>query len=74
GGVLGGGGPGGAPPPPRPRPKPPPPPPAPPPPPPPTDVGANGTKGFSMAELEQQAQRELERLGAQGVNIFKRTK
>ena len=30
-------------------------------------------KGFSMAELEQQAQRELERLGAQGINIFKRT-
>jgi len=30
--------------------------------------------GLSMAELEQQAQRELERLGAQGVNLFKRTK
>ena len=31
----------------------------------------NGGK-LSMAELEQQAQRELERLGAQGVNLFKR--
>jgi len=33
-----------------------------------------GGSGLSMAELEQQAQRELERLGAQGVNLFKRTK
>ena len=32
----------------------------------------SGGKGLSMAELEQQAQRELERLGAQGVNLFKR--
>jgi hypothetical protein len=38
------------------------------------DLGVNGTKGLSMAELEQQAQRELERLGAQGVNLFKRAK
>ena len=36
--------------------------------------GTGGANGFSMAELEQQAQRELERLGAQGVNLFKRTK
>jgi quinol monooxygenase YgiN len=36
--------------------------------------GMNGAGGLSMAELEQQAQRELERLGAQGVNLFKRTK
>jgi len=41
-------------------------------PPPPPNMG--GTGGFSMAELEQQARRELERLGAQGVNLFKRTK
>jgi len=30
--------------------------------------------GLSMAGLEQQAQRELERLGAQGVNLFRRKK
>lgn len=31
-------------------------------------------QGLSMAAIEQQARRELERLGAQGMNIFKRTK
>jgi len=35
---------------------------------------ARGGTGLSMAELEQQARRELERLGAQGVNLFKRNK
>jgi len=35
---------------------------------PPTPSGA----GLSMADIEQQARRELERLGAQGMNIFKR--
>jgi len=30
--------------------------------------------GLSMADIEQQARRELERLGSQGMNIFKRKK
>jgi phage shock protein A len=34
---------------------------------------AAGT-GVSIADIEQQARRELERLGAQGMNIFKRKK
>jgi hypothetical protein len=33
---------------------------------------AGSGSGLSMAEIEQQARRELERLGAQGMNIFKR--
>lgn len=45
------------------------------PPPPPTGkTGATHAtgQGLSMADIEQQARRELERLGAQGMNIFKR--
>lgn|GEM_PF-1208054 len=38
------------------------------------DTRRHSGEGLSMAELEQQAQRELERLGAQGVNLFKRKK
>jgi hypothetical protein len=48
-----------------------------PPPPPPKEKtepkNATGT-GLSMADIEQQARRELERLGSQGMNIFKRKK
>ena len=33
-----------------------------------------GPQGVSLAELEQQARRELERLGAHGANLFKRKK
>jgi hypothetical protein len=46
----------------------------PPPPPPAEHTGATKAtgSGLSMADLEQQARRELERLGAQGMNIFKR--
>lgn len=45
-----------------------------PPPPPPKNGGASSAPGpgLSMADIEQQARRELERLGAQGMNIFKR--
>lgn len=47
--------------------------------PPPAGNGqAGGSKaagqGVSIADIEQQARRELERLGAQGMNIFKRKK
>ncbi len=47
--------------------------------PPPAGSGQAGTAkavspGVSIADIEQQARRELERLGAQGMNIFKRKK
>jgi hypothetical protein len=47
--------------------------------PPPTGSGQAGaakavSPGVSIADIEQQARRELERLGAQGMNIFKRKK
>lgn len=35
-------------------------------------TGGRAGGGLSLAELEQQARRELERLGAQGANLFKR--
>jgi hypothetical protein len=48
-------------------------------PPPPAGNGKDGAAkaagpGVSIADIEQQARRELERLGAQGMNIFKRKK
>ena len=36
--------------------------------------GGRAGPGLSLADLEQQARRELERLGAQGANLFKRNK
>jgi hypothetical protein len=43
-------------------------------PPPARNTGTANTagQGPSIADIEQQARRELERLGAQGMNIFKR--
>ena len=38
------------------------------------ELRTDSANGLSLAELEQQAQRELERLGAQGMNLFKRKK
>jgi myosin heavy subunit len=38
------------------------------------DDSAGSKAGISMADIEHQARRELERLGAQGMNIFKRKK
>jgi hypothetical protein len=45
-------------------------------PPPPRNASTANTagQGPSIADIEQQARRELERLGAQGMNIFKRKK
>jgi hypothetical protein len=42
--------------------------------PPKSAAGGRCGSGLSLAELEQQARRELERLGAQGANLFKRSK
>ena len=39
---------------------------------PPVSNQAHTLSGLSMADLEQQARRELERLGAQGANLFKK--
>jgi chromosome segregation ATPase len=39
---------------------------------PPVSNQARTLSGLSMADLEQQARRELERLGAQGANLFKK--